>query len=749
FTVIFSMIDDIYKGEMSQRKLNIYEELSVKDALTSLGNRRAFDIHMEEIDKSPFDNAYLMFLDVNGLKEANDHYGHAQGDRLLKRTAEVIRKTFADCGCYRIGGDEFAVIVENPVMSDKEYLQILADNVKEENRNEIFELSVAVGLSQLYDGDTRRSLSLWKSLADKEMYAEKLRSRLMLGENQLEADDIDEQTGILNQVGFRKHLMRVVMEHPKKQFALWYCDIKKFKFVNDFFGYEKGDELLKFWATTTSSCLGELDICGHWIADTLVMLTTYTNDEVLHQRFDSICNVIGPYLKDPRMNYYVELTAGIYLLQQKDMESPDLNQMMDWAHMAQKSVKTKIGSNMAIFGEEMWQSQWRELYINQSLEKAIESKEIEVYFQPQYNYMTGEIIGAEALSRWKHSSLGWISPGEFIPALEKTGAIHILDRYVWEQACILMSKWRDSDMLLPVSISVNISRMDFLDENIVQILKDLVQKYNLPPSMLRLEITESAYIEQPDMLVGVVNLLHQNGFTVELDDFGSGFSSLNVLKDMQVDIIKMDVRFIETTKELKKGSQIIRAMIRMAHELEIPVITEGVETKEQAVFISGIGCAMMQGYYFSKPIPVEQFEDLLMTARERKNRMEEDKKHREKDLERVINSPVYMLWYSDYLLDSNLAIIRVDENFERATGYTWDDVISNHMHQMDLIPPDDLQDYMSLVNKTQNTGKIAGIQHRIRRKDGTDVMVYCTGTPAVDELTGEYNTEVRIQMTEE
>lgn len=234
----------------------------------------------------------------------------------------------------------------------------------------------------------------------------------------------------------------------------------------------------------------------------------------------------------------------------------------------------------------MWHKQWRELVISQSIESALENGEISVWLQPQFNFVTNKIIGAEALCRWTHNSLGWISPGEFIPILERTGQISQLDYYIWEQACKLMRKWLDQGSFIPVSVSVNISRIDLLDDKIDNRLVGLLEKYNIPASMLRLEITESAYMSKPEVLIDIVNKLHELGFTVEMDDFGSGFSSLNMLKEVQVDVLKMDLRFLQNqdNSEGGKGRKIIKAVIRMAHELTIPVIAEGVETKQQALF---------------------------------------------------------------------------------------------------------------------------------------------------------------------
>lgn len=393
-------------------------------------------------------------------------------------------------------------------------------------------------------------------------------------DNNFQFQDIDQLTGTLNINGFRKRAEYLIRNNPNEKYVMWFCDIKKFKFVNDLFGYEVGDRLIRYWAGLVVKLIGDNEACGRFSGDTLVTLTKFKGEDDIRKNFDIVCNKVCNYLIRPGTSYNVEIAAGIYELKPEDMSNPNINQMFDWANVAQKSVKNLSGNQLGIFGEEMWRKQWRELVISQSIDSALENGEISVWLQPQYNFVTDRIIGAEALCRWTHSSLGWISPGEFIPILERTGQIAQLDYYIWEQACKLMRKWLDQGSFIPVSVSVNISRIDLLDDRIYSRLTNLLKKYDIPASMLRLEITESAYMSKPEVLIGVVDKLHELGFTVEMDDFGSGFSSLNMLKEVQVDVLKMDLRFLQNEKNGNgdKGGKIINAVIRMAHELTIPVV---------------------------------------------------------------------------------------------------------------------------------------------------------------------------------
>lgn len=571
-------------------------------------------------------------------------------------------------------------------------------------------------------------------------------------DNNFQFQDIDQLTGTLNINGFRKRAEYLIRNNPNEKYVMWFCDIKKFKFVNDLFGYEVGDRLIRYWAGLVVKLIGDNEACGRFSGDTLVTLTKFKGEDDIRKNFDIVCNKVCNYLIRPGTSYNVEIAAGIYELKPEDMSNPNINQMFDWANVAQKSVKNLSGNQLGIFGEEMWRKQWRELVISQSIDSALENGEISVWLQPQYNFVTDRIIGAEALCRWTHSSLGWISPGEFIHILERTGQIAQLDYYIWEQACKLMRKWLDQGSFIPVSVSVNISRIDLLDDRIYSRLTNLLKKYDIPASMLRLEITESAYMSKPEVLIGVVDKLHELGFTVEMDDFGSGFSSLNMLKEVQVDVLKMDLRFLQNEKNGNgdKGGKIINAVIRMAHELTIPVVAEGVETKQQALFLSNVGCALMQGYYFSKPLPVEEFEELVKTMHERKDNEIRNLDSIIEDDIKESSAQITPLKYSHYLLTPDFKLAKCDANFTEITGYTWEDVIENQLTQYDLILEEERAVYRKIIDDTLKTSQEVYLKHRIKRKDGTLVFVNCLGHPAINGYTGEHCFAVRIvaDMTE-
>lgn len=245
-----------------------------------------------------------------------------------------------------------------------------------------------------------------------------------------------------------------------------------------------------------------------------------------------------------------------------------------------------------------------------NLDSAIAGEEFQVYFQPQYNHSTGMIIGAEALVRWVSPRFGFVSPADFIPVLEEQGRVPEIDLYVFEHVCRFLR--HSLDMNLPrVRISVNMSRNDVLCEDFIDRQEALRQKYDVPTSLIHVELTESAAIAGSQVIIDAIDRLHSLGYTVEMDDFGSGYSSLNVLKDINFDVLKLDLKFIAGSIGNERGGTILSSVVRMAKWLRLPVIAEGVETVEQADFLRSVGCDYIQGYLYSKPVPAAEYEKLL------------------------------------------------------------------------------------------------------------------------------------------
>ena len=288
-----------------------------------------------------------------------------------------------------------------------------------------------------------------------------------------------------------------------------------------------------------------------------------------------------------------------------DLEEP-VSIMCDKANLASETIKNEYKSNIAYYTERLFESSIEERRIIGEFERAISNNEFEMYLQPQVD-SSGNLYGAEALVRWQHPERGLLSPAIFIDVLEKTGFIYKLDRYMWDKAAKKLGEWKQEGKD-QYHISVNISTKDFYLVDVYETFVGLVDKYDIDPVNLNIEITETTLMSDFDKNMGIIRLLQNYGFNIEIDDFGSGYSSLNMLKDISADVLKIDMGFLRASENEAKGLDILESIITLAGKLGMKVITEGVETKKQLYMLVEMGCDMYQGYYFSKPIPVDEFE---------------------------------------------------------------------------------------------------------------------------------------------
>lgn len=289
--------------------------------------------------------------------------------------------------------------------------------------------------------------------------------------------------------------------------------------------------------------------------------------------------------------------------------------MCDRAIWAVESIKGLYNHYYAIYNDTVREKMLRENELVETMVSALKEKEFVLYFQPKYCLNYHYIVGAEALVRWIHPEMGFLTPGEFIPLFEKNGFIHYLDQYVWEMACEYIRTWKDNGYpALP--ISVNVSRADFYMTDLVEVFCDLIGKYQIESSLLHLEITESAYIsDSSDRIIDTVARLREHGFIVEMDDFGSGYSSLNMFSQMTADVLKLDMGFISNELAKPMEQSILSDVINMAHRMHLNVVAEGVETSGQMVRLRQIGCDYAQGFYFAKPMPSDEFEQIMILDR--------------------------------------------------------------------------------------------------------------------------------------
>ena len=426
--------------------------------------------------------------------------------------------------------------------------------------------------------------------------------------------DYDALTGAFSLAGFRKRVEEVLRDHPDVPYVLSYNNITNFKYINDRFGMEVGDELLRFWVDTSLPSFAEDEAMGRLEADHFAVFRRVGGEERIHWDEENVLNPLRNYFVDRGEGVRVQICSGGYVLTPEDYQMPDVDHMLDCARVAERRLRETRKDGFEFYNPEQWEKGKLAADIVSHLPLALQSEEVKVWYQPQVNFDTGEISGVEALCRWEHDKLGWLQPCEFIPVLEESGLIYDLDRFVWERVCQDLHRWNEQGMHL--SASVNLARNDILkDDDIPGRFCDLVQSHGLAPDQLRIEITETAFVDDSALLIGTTMKLRDLGFTVEMDDFGSGFSSLHMLKEVPVDRIKLDMNFLTGTGDPEKGRTIVSQMVTLVSLLDMDVIAEGVETVEQARFLQEKGCSEMQGYYFYKPMPVDDFEAVLEAKR--------------------------------------------------------------------------------------------------------------------------------------
>jgi diguanylate cyclase (GGDEF)-like protein len=414
----------------------------------------------------------------------------------------------------------------------------------------------------------------------------------------------DSLTDLYNRTCFFNEARRVLSAHSNQKFVMLRFDIDNFHMLNAFWGEKEGDRFLRFLADGIRRMSAGISPCvyGRISGDVFAMMFPY-DMEYIHQCLKSAVQGLANYNR----NYMIKPSAGVYVI---DDSTLPIDGIYEKATTAAQTCKGKYETYLHFYEPRMSEQITREQRIVNEMQNALEQEQFEVYLQPKYNLETETPYGAEALVRWNHPEKGLISPGVFIPVFERNGFIGKIDYYMWEKVCALLRRWLDGGKT-PAPVSVNVSRINMYNPNLTDVLTDLIGRYKIPADLLNLEITESAYMEEPELMKKAVLSLQNAGFTVMMDDFGSGYSSLNTLKDIPVDVLKIDMKFLSPHTAEGRNECILAAIVRMAGWLGIPVIMEGVETQQQVQFLRSIGCGYVQGFYYAKPMPVNDYEKLL------------------------------------------------------------------------------------------------------------------------------------------
>ena len=428
------------------------------------------------------------------------------------------------------------------------------------------------------------------------------KSRMIMAER-------DAVTGIYTKFKFYRAVRSMLIEETEETFAFARFDIDRFKMINNFYGMKEGDKVLKSLALELKKISTVFDkfVYGRVENDIFAVCMPFKEENV-----ELLVKALQINLRKVNKDYNIKLSCGVYIIND---EAVDIPEMYDRASLAAKSCKGKFVQSLAYYDEKMIENMRQEQFIINEVNRAIEEEQFEVYLQPKINLVTDRSYGAEALVRWNHPEKGMMSPGEFIPVYERNGIIGRLDQYMWCHVCMLLRKWLDEGKT-PNPISVNVSRVNIYNPHLIKIFKKLLTEFQIPAELLNLELTESAFMEDQDLIMKTMSSLHRLGFKIMMDDFGSGYSSLNVLTDMEVDYLKVDMKFLQDQEFNGKGEKVLTSVIRMAKWLHLPSIVEGVETTEQVDFLKCIGCEYAQGYYYAKPMPVADYEKFIAREEE-------------------------------------------------------------------------------------------------------------------------------------
>lgn len=592
-------------------------ELSRHDSLTKTKNRRAVD---EDIPEALGHRTYMLLGDIDDFKFYNDSFGHDKGDELLQSLADSMCRAFGHENVYRYGGDEFIAIVVD--VEEPEFQSMIAEwrstfsGVEVEGKRYAPTTSggYVYGIPQ-----TTEDLQKMLLLADIRLYDAKQagRNRVlgaaytddMAAGAQIDTEhlrdrrsgNLDPLTGLPSMTYFMLHA-NSLLESPlleDEQFYVVYFNVENMKAYDERFGMARGDDILVFVAQAIEAAFDQAIVTR--VGDDRFALITY-NDPFAP--IEEVYKTVHEHKGD----YGAVMRAGVYEYARGD----DLNTACDFAKLACDYIKGRRDVRCYVYDEALHAMRERKQLILNRFEHAIENGHIQAYYQPIVRSVSGRISEFEALARWFDPDDGFIAPGDFIPVLEEFRLVHLLDLHIVECVCKEF-KAVSSEGVSPLPVSINLSRYDIEACDIADKTAEIMRCYDVPARMINIEITESAFSNNTDLLRATIDRFHELGMQVWMDDFGSGYSSLGILREFDFDVVKFDMLFLRDRDERSsaRSHMMIPHLINMAKELGIQTLVEGVETQEQREFLRGVGCEKLQGFVFERPAPAARALELL------------------------------------------------------------------------------------------------------------------------------------------
>ncbi|MDD6327467.1 MAG: bifunctional diguanylate cyclase/phosphodiesterase [Lachnospiraceae bacterium] len=548
-------------------KLNTQETKQLVDSILNVGDRAIF-----VIDRGTFEVLYL-----------NEKASELFGDKV-------------DAYCYELICDNENACIDCPMAQ-------ITDKTIVRNRHSRALDAIGKWQYSVIRWFDNREAVLVTLLDVAVVFGDKEDSQIGRKERIAREGQFDALTGIPNYSKFCANTENAIRYNPDKEYAIITFDIDKFKSVNDLYGMSVGDMILKHIANALRGYFPYDENYARLHSDVFAFFMSYTKRGEIIRAIEKIRRAI--VASDIRVD--ISTTFGIYLV--KDRHVP-INLMCDRAKMAAATIKNNVMKFCAFYDEQYRDDMIKVSEIEREMKRALHNHEFKMYLQPKYSLKDNSMCGAEVLSRWMHPEKGLIPPMDFIPLFERNGFIMKLDEYMWEQACKTIRGWIDAG-IKPIPLSVNISRYHIQHNDLPSIFNRLLKQYKLSSDMLTLEITESMFMNSPAKLADVLNTLRERGFKLEVDDFGAGFSSLSLIRDISVDTIKIDKNFLDQEIASDKGKIVVSHTISMAKDLNLQVVAEGVETGEHVEFLKNSNCDIAQGYYFARPMPVEEFNQMV------------------------------------------------------------------------------------------------------------------------------------------
>ncbi|MBR2760611.1 MAG: EAL domain-containing protein [Solobacterium sp.] len=427
----------------------------------------------------------------------------------------------------------------------------------------------------------------------------------------------DPLTGLYNRDYFYRYARQFELRHPDTETDAVIVDVSHFHMINERFGNRYGDKMLrKIGSALKESLKGTGGLVCRREADTFMVYVPHGFDcEKMLEKAAEAADSLSP-----EGGSAVRLRMGIYSGADRKL---DIERRFDRAQMAADTIRSSVTKTSACYDDALHEKDLYNEQLVSDFAAAIREKQFKVFFQPKFDIRADvpTLTSAEALVRWVHPTLGFISPGNFIPLFEGNGLIYALDRFVWESTAAAIRDWKDR-LGYSVPVSVNVSRIDMYDPHLVDEIADIVKKYNLSSSDILLEITESAYTQDSSQIIETVTRLRKLGFKIEMDDFGTGYSSLNMISTLPVDALKLDMQFIRNAFSHSGDTWILEVILNIASYMAVPTIAEGVETEEQLKALKELGCDIVQGYYFSRPVPAEEFEPFLLKRKDQEKEID-------------------------------------------------------------------------------------------------------------------------------